>query len=126
VNRWLLLLFLALTVCTADASRIVRGVRVSGGGGGGSGQIAVTWVAPAKLADGTTSATGTLTGYTVYWDTTPGLGSYSANSHFVSGESTLTYTITSLTSGTYYVSVTATGAQGEGDPDNQRLGVVIP
>lgn len=109
-------------VLPATAGGFVKGSRA---GGGGSGQIIVKWVAPALLADGTTAATG-LTGYTVYWDTTPGLGAYAANSAFVSGGSTLTYTITSLASGTYYVTVTTTGAAGEGDPDNQRIGVVIP
>lgn len=74
------------------------------------GSFSLAWVAPTTMGDGT-AVTG-LTGYKVYWSTTP-YDVSPPNSASVSGAGTLTYTITGLASGTYYAWVSAITASGE-------------
>ena len=65
------------------------------------------WNPPTENTDGTSVTP--LTGYTVYYGTTEGALTQSVA---VSGASTLTYTITGLTTGTWYFAVAADAADG--------------
>ena len=65
------------------------------------------WSAPTENTNGT--AVTPLTGYTIYYGTTAGALTQSV---VVSGASTLTYTISGLTAGTWYFAVAADAADG--------------
>jgi hypothetical protein len=65
------------------------------------------WSAPTENTNGT--AVTPLTGYTIYYGTTEGALTQSV---VVSGATTLTYTITGLTTGTWYFAVAADAADG--------------
>jgi hypothetical protein len=65
------------------------------------------WNAPTENTDGTSVTP--LAGYTVYYGTTEGALTQSV---VVSGASTLTYTISGLTAGTWYFAVAADAADG--------------
>jgi hypothetical protein len=65
------------------------------------------WSPPTENTNGT--AVTPLTGFTIYYGTTEGALTQSV---VVSGASTLTYTITGLTTGTWYFAVAADAADG--------------
>jgi hypothetical protein len=65
------------------------------------------WSAPTENTNGT--AVTPLSGYTIYYGTTEGALTQSV---VVSGATTLTYTITGLTTGTWYFAVAADAADG--------------
>lgn len=91
-------------------SCFVRRRHQFGGAASATGSIKVNWVAPTTMGDGT--AISGLTGYKVYWSTTP-YDTSPPNSATVSGAGTLTYTITGLASGAWYVGISAVTSAGE-------------
>jgi hypothetical protein len=79
-----------------------------------NGTATLTWTAPTKNTDG--SAVTALSGYHIYYGTTPGSLSRSVT---VTGGSTTSYEITGLASGTWYFAVAADAADGtESAPSN--------
>jgi hypothetical protein len=71
------------------------------------GSVALTWVAPTLNTDG--SAVTPLSGYTLYYGTS---SSALTSSTLVSGSTTTSYTLTGLSSGTWYFAVAANAADG--------------
>jgi Fibronectin type III domain len=67
----------------------------------------LSWVAPTENTNGT--AVTPLTGYTIFYGTSE---TDLTQSVTVSGASTLTYTVTGLTAGTWYFAVAADAADG--------------
>jgi Fibronectin type III domain len=72
-----------------------------------NGTATLTWTAPKINTDGTPVTT--LTGYHIFYGTSPGALTQSI---MVSGATTTSYEITGLTSGTWYFSVAADAADG--------------
>jgi hypothetical protein len=72
-----------------------------------TGSATLMWSAPTENTNGT--AVTPLSGYTIYYGTTEGSLTQSV---VVSGATTLTYTITGLTTGTWYFAVAADAADG--------------
>jgi hypothetical protein len=70
-----------------------------------TGSATLMWSAPTENTNGT--AVTPLTGYTIYYGTSEGALTHSV---VVSGAATLTYTITGLTTGTWYFAVAADAA----------------
>jgi hypothetical protein len=89
----------------------------------GAGTWLVTWNAPLYESGlNVASAAGTPTSFTVKWGATAG-GPY-PNSHTTANGSTLSYTITGLTTGTWFVVVVANNAAGESEPGYEETKVV--
>jgi hypothetical protein len=80
-----------------------------------NGTATLTWTAPTSNTDGSTPVTA-LTGYHIFYGTTPGALNQSV---VVNSASTLSYEITGLSSGTWYFAVAAMAADGtESAPSN--------
>ena len=78
-----------------------------------SGQASLSWTPPTQNTDGSTP---TLTGYTIYWGTSH--GNYT-NSAQVNNGGLSAYVVTQLTPGTWYFVVTARSANGESAYSNE-------
>jgi hypothetical protein len=76
----------------------------------GSGTATVKWVAPTENSDGT--ALTNLAGYTVYYGTDASTLTQ-AQSVQVSNPATLSYTVSGLTSGTWYFAVASYTTSGQ-------------
>jgi hypothetical protein len=72
-----------------------------------TGSATLTWSAPTTNTDGTPVTT--LTGYHIYYGTSTAALTQSIA---VSGATTTTYTVTGLTSGTWYFAVAADASDG--------------
>ena len=72
-----------------------------------NGIATLTWTAPSLNTDGTPVTT--LTGYHIFYGTSPGALTHSI---MVSGATTTSYEITGLASGTWYFAVAADAADG--------------
>lgn len=104
------LVILALLMTTAGCG---GGGSGSSGGGGGNYSATLTWSAPTTNTDGTPLTD--LVGYKIYYGTSS--GSYSVS---VDVGNVTTYTVDSLSSGTYYFVVTAyDGYENESNYSNE-------
>lgn len=116
MKRLLLALALALAACGgSSAGPLLRGTRTGGG------SATLTWVAPSYNPDG--SAISGLLGYTVY-KSSASLGPYTLVAT-IADPTTLTYTVTGLSSGTWYFVVRSYNASGEGT-DSAEMSKDIP
>jgi hypothetical protein len=79
----------------------------------GTGKAVLTWAKPTKNTNG--SALTNLSGYRVSWGKTK--GTYT-NSFVVNNPAATTYTVTGLTTGTWYFAVTALAGGRESVPSN--------
>lgn len=93
-----------------NVTLLIMAARNSRPSASGAGSIALNWVAPATMGDG--SAVTGLTGYKVYWSQVP-YDINPPNSASVAGAGTLTYTVTGLASGNWYLWVSAVTSGGE-------------
>lgn len=120
-----LILACAVAACIgldAGAGGFLKGPRAGGGGGGGgTGTAIVSW--RASIIDGDGAALSDLANYKAYCGTSS--GSYSQNSGLLS-TSTLTYTFTSLASGTWYCTVAAVDASGNESLYGIEVSKVVP
>lgn len=119
-----LIVALALAACGggADAGPAQQQLIAIKKPAAGVGSWLVTWTAPINEAGVDAAAAGTPASFTVKWGATAG-GPY-PNSHTTANGSTVTYTITGLTAGTWYVVVTANNAAGESDPSFEETKVI--
>lgn len=116
MKRILLALALALAACGgSNAGSIIQGTRL------GTGTAVLAWTAPSYNPDGSTISG--LLGYNIY-KSTASLGPYTL-AGTVADPATLTYTVTGLTSGTWYFVVRSYNASGEGT-DSAEMSKVIP
>lgn len=80
----------------------------------------MTWAAPQTKADG--SASTDLVGFRIYYGIAR--GNYS-QSVLVSSPSTLTYSIPNLSTGTYYMVVTALDASNNESPPSAEISKIV-
>ncbi|HEX5047238.1 MAG TPA: hypothetical protein VFX89_08975 [Gammaproteobacteria bacterium] len=85
-----------------------------------SGSALLTWTPPTKYTDGTTMTD--LAGYKVYWGTTQGIYSNSAQ---INSGGVSSYTVKGLAAGRWYFMVTSLGATGVESPPSPVLSKVI-
>lgn len=93
--------------CTGSAGTARQSTTVVVSTSSGNGAATLSWSAPTTNTNGT--AVTPLTGYTVFYGTSP---TNLTKSVAVSGANTLSYQITGLSSGTWYFAVAADAADG--------------
>lgn len=99
-----LLIYLSILIILQACGKEVSVSESTGNGSSGS-SATLTWTAPTIYADGTPFTD--ITGYKVHRGTTSGI--YTSP---VDVGNVTTYTVTSLTAGTYYFAITAYNASG--------------
>lgn len=102
-----LVISIVLTACSTEEN-----IGASAGGVQGtigSGQIALSWVAPAEREDGTPISMAEIAGYRVYYGTSQGVYT---NQVDISDGDTMLAVLSGLTAGTYYLVVTTVDMDG--------------
>ena len=93
--------------CTGTGGTTSQSATVNVTASSGPGTLTLTWTAPTLNTDG--SPVTTLTGYHIYYGTSPGALTQSVA---VSGATTTSYEITGLSSGAWYFAIAADAADG--------------
>ena len=117
----ILLMFLLITIL-AGCGSVNQSVPTSGSGGGGggtTGAVTLRWVAPTTNADGTPLTD--LGGFKVYYGTAS--RSYT---HVIDTGNVTSYSINSLSPGTYYFAVTSYDLSGIESAYSNELSKTIP
>ena len=87
-----------------------------------TGSATVSWTAPSTRVDASPISLGELAGYWVYWGTS---ASNLSKAVKISGASATSYTLTGLSSGTYYFKVTVYDVNGMESPRSDVASKVI-
>jgi uncharacterized protein YjdB len=111
------------TTITAVSGSVSGSTTLTVTGTAGTGAMTLTWAAPATYTDGTPATLAAVAGYRIYYGTSSGTYTQSADVASA-GTTPVTYTL-NLSPGTYYFAVTAIGTDGQESDHSNEISTTI-
>jgi uncharacterized protein YjdB len=115
--------FAGSTTITAVSGSVSGSTTLTVTGTAGTSAVTLTWGAPATYTDGTPATLAAVAGYKIYYGTSS--GTYTKSADVASaGTTPVTYTL-NLSPGTYYFVVTAIGTDGQESDHSNEISTTI-